>query len=420
MLGKAGAGLEDFTKLLTTDYPMAKINSNFKNVAQGYFSAEIAKRAKPFIDANPNVEIFKLGIGNTTEPIVPSVIAGLEGSVRKLSRVESYTGYGDEQGDVRLRQAIAEWYGKRGINIEPAEVFVSDGAKTDCANILSILSPESIVAISDPVYPAYRDSAIIMGRKIVYMKGSEENNFVPELPKEKADAIVLCNPNNPTGTVATKEQLKEFVDYARKNKAIIIFDSAYSEYITDPSLPKSIYEIEGAKSCSIEIQSFSKSAGFTGIRLGWSVVPKELVTEDGSAGALNQFWNRRQTTMFNGASNIAQEGGLAVLSPEGQKETHEQVAYYMENARIIREGLGKAGFKIFGGENAPYVWLKCPKGVSSWEFFDELLSKAHVITTPGVAFGENGEGYMRLSAFGHRENIEKAVKSIKENLHAER
>lgn len=395
---------------------MAKINPNFKNVAQGYFSSEIAKRAKPFIDANPNVELFKLGIGNTTEPIVPSVIAGLQESVLKLSRTESYTGYGDEQGDARLRQAIAEWYGKRSINVEPAEVFVSDGAKTDCANILSILSDESTVAISDPVYPAYRDSAIIMGRKIVYMKGVEENNFVPELPKEKVDAIVLCNPNNPTGTVATREQLKEFVDYARKNKAIIIFDSAYSEYITDPSLPKSIYEIEGAKSCSIEIQSLSKSAGFTGIRLGWSVVPKELVTEDGAPGALNQFWNRRQTTMFNGASNIAQEGGLAVMSEEGQRETHAQVAYYMENARIIREGLAKAGFKIFGGENAPYVWLKCPAGVSSWKFFDELLSKAHVITTPGVAFGENGEGYMRLSAFGHRENIEKAVRSIQENV----
>lgn len=396
---------------------MAKINPNFKKVEQGYFSTEIAKRAKPFIDANPNVEIFKLGIGNTTEPIVPSVISGLQKGVEKLAMPETYTGYGDEQGDARLRLAISEWYEKKGINIEPSEVFVSDGAKTDCANILSILSDESVVAISDPVYPAYRDSAIITGRKIVYMKCGEENGFFPELPKERADALIICNPNNPTGTVATHEQLKKFVDYARKNKAIIIFDAAYSEYIRDPKLPKSIYEIEGAKSCAIEIQSFSKSAGFTGIRLGWSIVPKELVTEDGSSGTLNQFWNRRQTTMFNGASNIAQEGGLAVLSPDGQRETHEQVAYYMENARIIREGLADAGFKIYGGENAPYVWLKCPAGVSSWKFFDELLEKAHVITTPGVAFGENGEGYMRLSAFGHRENIEKAVKSMLENIY---
>lgn len=395
---------------------MVKINPHYGKITQGYFSSEISKRAKPFIDANPNVEIFKLGIGNTTEPIVPSVMSGLQKGAAKLGKIETYTGYGDEQGDERLRLAIAKWYENRKINIEPGEVFVSDGAKTDCANILSIFSAESVVAISDPVYPAYRDSAIITGRKIVYMKCAEENSFVPELPKGKADALIICNPNNPTGSVATYEQLKKFVDYAAKNKSILIFDAAYSEYINDPKLPKSIYEIEGAKQCAIEIQSFSKSAGFTGVRLGWSIVPKELVTEDGSFGTLNQFWNRRQTTMFNGASNIAQEGGLAVLSPDGQRETHEQVAYYMENARIIREGLADAGFKIYGGENAPYVWLKCPSGVSSWEFFDELLEKAHVITTPGVAFGENGEGYMRLSAFGHRENIEKAVQSIKENL----
>jgi len=399
---------------------MAKINPNFKNITGGYFSSEIAKRAKPFIDANPNIELFKLGIGNTTEPIVPAVIAGLQEGVQKLSKRETYTGYGDEQGDTRLRQAIAKWYENRGVVIEPSEVFVSDGAKTDCANILSIFSYGSVVAISDPVYPAYRDSAIISGREIVYMKGDKKNDFLPELPKEKVDAMILCNPNNPTGTAATKEQLKKFVDYARKNKAIIIFDSAYSEYISNPNLPKSIYEIEGAKSCAIEIQSFSKLAGFTGIRLGWSVVPKKLIAEDGVEGVLNQYWNRRQTTMFNGASNIAQEGGLAVLSAEGQRQTHEQVAYYMENARIIREELADAGFKVFGGENAPYVWLKCPTGVSSWEFFDEILKKAHVITTPGVAFGENGEGYMRLSAFGHRENIEKAVKSIRENVHTAR
>jgi len=396
---------------------MAKINPNFKNVSERYFSLEAAKRAKPFIDANPGVEIIKLGVGDTSEPLVPAVIAGLREGVEKLSKRETYTGYGDEQGNTRLRQAIAQWYGKRGVSIEPTEVFVSDGAKSDCANILSIFSDESVIAISDPVYPAYRDSAIMAGRHVVYMECAEKNGFMPEPPEGKVDVLVLCSPNNPTGAVATHEQLGAFVAYARKHKAIIIFDAAYSEYIRDTTLPRSIYEIAGAKECAIEIQSFSKSAGFTGVRLGWSIVPKELVAEDSSGGVLNRYWNRRQTTMFNGASNIAQEGGLAVLSTEGQKQTHEQIDYYMENACIIREGLEASGFTIFGGANAPYIWLKAPKGISSWELFDEFLTKAHIITTPGVAFGNNGEGYMRLSAFGHRETIEKAVSSIRENIH---
>ena len=395
---------------------MAKANPNFKNVSERYFSLEAAKRAKPFIDANPGVEIIKLGVGDTSEAIVPSVIAGLRNGVDKLSKKETYTGYGDEQGNTELRQAISQWYAKRNVNIEPAEVFISDGAKSDCANILTIFSDDSVVAISDPVYPAYRDSAIIAGRKVVYMKCAEDDGFIPEVPREKVDVLILCSPNNPTGAVLAKEQLETFVAYAKKHKAIIIFDAAYSEYIRDESLPKSIYEIAGATECAIEIQSFSKSAGFTGIRLGWSIVPKKLVAEDSHEGVLNQYWARRQSTMFNGASNIAQEGGLAVLSPDGQRETQSQVDYYMENARIIREGLLNARFTVFGGVNAPYIWLKCPKGVSSWELFDEFLTKAHIITTPGVAFGNNGEGYMRLSAFGHRESIEKAVRSIKENI----
>ena len=387
---------------------MVKINSNFKNVSQRYFSAEIAMRAKPFIDANPGLEIFKLGIGNTTEPIVPAVIAGLREGVEKLSKRETYTGYGDEQGDTRLRQAIANWYEKRGVNVEPSAVFVNDGAKTDCANILSIFSDESVVAISDPVYPVYMDSSTIAGKRIVYMPATEKDAFIPQLPKEKVDLIYLCSPNNPTGAVATKEQLKQFVDYCLEHKAIIIFDAAYSEYISDPGLPKAFMKSMGQNNALLKYRAFSKSAGFTGVRLGWSVVPKELVAEDGSEGILNQYWNRRQMTMFNGASNIAQEGGLAVLSPEGQKQTHEQVAYCMENARIVREGLESAGFKVFGGVNAPYIWLKCPKGHSSWKFFDALLTRAHSLTTPGVAFGKNGEGYMRLSAFGSREHIEKS------------
>ncbi|KKW09379.1 MAG: LL-diaminopimelate aminotransferase [Candidatus Kaiserbacteria bacterium GW2011_GWA2_49_19] len=395
---------------------MAKVNPNFKNVSERYFSAEALKRAKPFIDENPGIEIVKLGIGDTSEPLVPAVIAGLREGVEKLSKRETYRGYGDEQGDTRLRKAISEWYGKRNIGIEPEEVFVSDGAKSDCGNILSLFSGASLIAISDPVYPAYRDSALITGRNIMYMECSEKNGFIPAIPKEKVDVLILCSPNNPTGAVATHAQLKSFVDYARKNKSIIIFDAAYSEYINGPTMPKSIYEIEGAKQCAIEIQSFSKSAGFTGVRLGWSIVPKSLIAEDGTEGVLNQYWNRRQMTMFNGASNIVQEGGMAVLSPLGQKQTHQQVAYYMENARIIREALESVGFNVFGGVNAPYIWLKCPEGTSSWELFDEFLTKAHVITTPGVAFGNSGEGYMRISAFGHREDIEKAVRSIRENF----
>jgi len=270
--------------------------------------------------------------------------------------------------------------------------------------------------VQDPVYPVYRDSNIIAGRRIVYLDAVEANGFVPALPNERADLLYLCSPNNPTGAAMSREQLKAFVDYALANRSVVIFDAAYAEYIRDGSLPRSIYEIAGARECAIEIQSFSKSAGFTGVRLGWTVVPRTLTAEDANEGTLNRYWNRRQTTMFNGASNIAQEGGLAVLSPEGQRETRAQVDHYMENAALIRAGLANAGFTVFGGEHAPYIWLKCPRGLSSWGFFDELLEKARVVATPGAGFGKNGEGYMRVSAFGHRETIEKAVRSIVENI----
>jgi len=395
---------------------MAKINPHYAEVSENYMFADVVRRARAFADAHPDVEILRLAIGNTTMPLVPAVVDGLKDSVEKLARAETYTGYGDEQGNTRLREAIARRYAERGIAIDASEVFVSDGAKPDCANILSIFSDESVVAISDPVYPVYRDASVMSGRRVVLMDAVAENGFVPAPPSEHADIIFLCSPNNPTGAVATREQLKEFIDYALAHKAVLVFDAAYSEYIRDTSFPKSIYEIEGAKWCAIEIQSFSKSAGFTGVRLGWSVVPKTLIAEDAAEGVLNQYWNRRQSTMFNGASNIAQEGGLAALSPEGDRQTHEQVDYYMENARIIREGLANAGFTLFGGTNAPYIWLKCPAGRSSWQFFDELLEKAHVVTTPGSGFGKNGEGYMRVSAFGHRENIEAAVHSIVANI----
>lgn len=387
---------------------MAKLNSNYQKLPQTYLFSEIAKKTKAFSEANPGVEILKLGIGNTTQPLAPEVIKGLLNGVEKLADIKTYTGYGDEQGDTRLRQALADWYKKRDISLEATEIFISDGAKPDAANISSIFDQNSIIAITDPVYPVYLDSNIIGGKKIVFLKATKENNFIPQLPKQKADVIFLCSPNNPTGAVATKSQLREFVDYALKNQAVIIFDAAYSEYIEDKNLPRSIYEIPGAKKCAIELQSFSKSAGFTGVRLGWTVVPKDL-------GEVNRIWNRRQTTMFNGASNIAQEGGLAVLSAKGQKETKRQIRYYMENAKVIKKGLESIGLTVFGGVNAPYLWVKCPRGLTSWEFFDKLLKDCHVVSTPGSGFGSQGEGYLRLSAFGRKENIKKAVKSIQEN-----
>lgn len=395
---------------------MAKINQNYKKLSQTYLFSEIAKRTKAFSEANPGVEVLRLGIGNTTEPIVAEVIKGLMLGVNKLSKKETYTGYGDEQGDSRLRKTLSNWYEKRGVDLEDQEIFINDGAKPDAANISSIFDKKSLVAITDPVYPVYLDANILAGKNITYLKADERNNFFPKPPKERVDLVFLCSPNNPTGAVSTKKQLKEFVDYALKNRAVIIFDAAYCEYISDKNLPRSIYEIKGAKKCAIELQSFSKSAGFTGVRLGWTVVPKDLEIEGSESGEVNRVWNRRQTTMFNGASNIVQEGGLAVLSKQGQEQTLKQVKYYMENAKIIKKGMESIGLKAYGGENAPYIWLKCPKGLTSWQFFDKLLKEAHVISTPGSGFGSMGEGFLRLSAFGHRENVIKAVESIKRNL----
>lgn len=396
---------------------MAKVNKNFQNLAKNYLFVEIAKRTNAFRAENPKASILRLGIGNTTEPLPKTVIKGLMSGVDKLSNAETYTGYGDEQGDSRLRVALSNWYKKQGISLDPSEIFISDGAKPDTANIQSIFALDNTIAVQNPVYPVYVDSNILSGRKkIVYMECSEGNNFVPEVPKEKVDIIYLCNPNNPTGMVMTKSQVKKFVDYCLKNKAVLIYDPAYSVFIKDKSLPKSIYEITGASRCAIEIGSFSKWAGFTGVRLGWSVVPKSLVAEDSKPDELNALWNRRQTTMFNGASNIVQEGGIAVLSEKGLGECQKIVDYYMENARIIKTALSKMGLIVFGGENAPYIWIKTPKGLSSWEFFDKLLGEAHVVGTPGSGFGTKGEGYLRLSAFGHRDDIKKAVESIEENL----
>lgn len=344
---------------------MAKINSNYNKLAAGYLFPEIAKRTKAFAEKNPGVAVLRLGIGNTTEPLAPSIIKALHLGVEKLADVKTYSGYGDEQGDSRLRKAIVDYYSSIGVSLESDEVFVSDGAKPDSANIQSIFSGKCIVAVQDPAYPVYVDSNVIAGRTgsangptyegLVYMPCNEENGYFPEVPREKVDLIYLCSPNNPTGVVATKEQLKKFVEYAKKNKAVIIFDAAYNWFITDNSLPKSIYEVEGAKDCAIELNSFSKFSGFTGVRLGWCIVPKAVVTEDSAPGKVNQLWNRRQTTMFNGASNIVQEGGLAALTKEGALENQKVIDYYIENAKIIREGLIAKGFNVFGGTNAPYL-----------------------------------------------------------------
>ncbi len=407
---------------------MARINSNYRKLAAGYLFPEIARRTEAYVKEHPTTKIRKLGIGNTTEPLTATVLEGLHRGVDKLAKRETYSGYGDEQGDSRLREKLAEYYQKRNVHLDPKEFFISDGAKPDSGNIQSIFSLDNVVAVQDPAYPVYVDSNVISGRTgehvpeegrykgLLYMPCNEANGFIPSPPKEKADIIYLCSPNNPTGAVATHAQLKSFVDYARKQKAVIIYDASYSEYIEDDALPKTIYEVEGAEECAIEINSLSKFAGFTGVRLGWSVVPSALTVEDSRPDEVRSMWNRRQSTFFNGASNIVQEGALSVFTEQGLKQSSELVEYYMENARIIRRGMQSLGLTAFGGDNAPYIWLKAPNNMGSWQFFDKLLQETGVIGTPGVGFGPGGEGYFRLSAFGHREDIEAAVTTITDNL----
>lgn len=407
---------------------MAQINTNYDKLTAGYLFPEIARRTRSFLNKHPGMQIGKLGIGNTTEPLTPAVIAGLKKGVEQLSAPETYSGYGDEQGSRQLREKLAAYYGQRGVSLSPDDFFISDGAKPDSGNIQSIFAADSVVAVQDPAYPVYVDSNVIAGRSsgylpdkgeyegFVYMPCTKENNFMPEVPKEKVDLIYLCSPNNPTGAVATHDQLKAFVAYARRNKAVIIFDAAYAEYISDPALPKTIYEIDGAQDCAIEINSLSKFSGFTGVRLGWSIVPETLTVEDTAPGKLRSLWYRRQCTFFNGASNIVQTGGLSVFSKQGLLESKQLVRYYMENAAVIREGLSSMGLTVYGGTNAPYIWMETPQGMSSWDFFDKLLEETGIIGTPGSGFGPAGEGYFRLSAFGHHEDILAAVESIKTKL----
>lgn len=407
---------------------MAKVNHNFRKLAAGYLFPEIARRAEQFQRANPNVKLHRLGIGNTTEALPEAIVAALHAKVEALAEVSTYTGYGDEQGDVALRQALVDYYRKRNVELEVDEIFISDGAKSDAANLQQLFAKDSVVAIQDPAYPVYVDSNVVAGRtglfnsengsyeQLVYLTSTAEEGFFPQPPTGKVDLIYLCSPNNPTGAVATHAQLQQYVDYCRQNDAVIIFDAAYSEFIVDPSLPRSIYEVPGATECAIEINSFSKFAGFTGVRLGWTIVPHALKVEDTKAGELHNFWYRRQCTFFNGASNISQAGGLAALSPVGLAQSQEIIAYYMENARIIRSALQRLNLTVYGGDNAPYLWVKTPQNLSSWEFFDLLLEQCHVIATPGAGFGSGGEGYLRISSFGHREAIIEAVASIEANL----
>ncbi len=386
-----------------------KINGNFLNLKDSYLFSTVAKKIKEFQSANPGVKVYRLGIGDVTLPLVPAVIEAMHKAVDEMGRKETFRGYGPEQGHDFLRDAIANYYADKKVKISSDEIFISDGAKSDLGNILDILDPSDKVLIPDPVYPAYVDTNIMAGRKIDTALGNQANSFKP-MPDEnyKADIIYICSPNNPTGSVYNYEELKAWVDYANRQKALIIFDCAYEAFVGDESLPTSIFQIEGARTCAIEFCSFS---GFTGTRCGYTVVPQELVFD---GVKVNSLWNRRQCTKFNGVPYIVQRGAEAVFSKEGNRQIRENIAYYKENARIIHEALEKKGIWHIGGVNSPYIWLKCPDGMTSWEYFDHLLTKAHVVGTPGAGFGEMGEGYFRLTAFGDRETTQEAVKRILE------
>ncbi len=405
---------------------MVHINDNYLKLKAGYLFPEIGRRVTAFSQANPDAKIIRLGIGDVTEPLPSAITKAMHEAVDDMARRESFKGYGPEQGYAFLREPIAQHdFQSRGVDISADEIFISDGSKCDSGNILDILGDGNRIAISDPVYPVYVDTNVMAGHTgpadesgryggLVYLPGNEANNFVPELPSVPVDIIYLCYPNNPTGTVATRETLKKWVDYAKANNSLILFDAAYEAFISDPSIPHSIFEIEGAKDVAIEFRSFSKSIGFTGVRCALTVVPKQLMgtTPTGEKVSIHQLWNRRQSTKFNGASYIVQKGAAAAYTDEGKAEMRGLIEFYMTNAKLLREGLEKVGIRVFGGVNAPYVWIKTPNNLGSWEFFDLLLSKAHVVGTPGSGFGAAGEGYFRLSAFNSRQNVEEALDRI--------
>ncbi|MGN6109024.1 MAG: LL-diaminopimelate aminotransferase [Kofleriaceae bacterium] len=406
---------------------MARINEHYAKLPASYLFPEIGRRVRAYAAAHPEARVIRLGIGDVTEPLAPAIVSAMHGAVDELAARATFRGYGPEQGYDFLVEAIRQHdYASRGVEIAADEIFVSDDSKCDSGNVQEIFALAARIAVTDPVYPVYVDSNVMAGRTgaagpdgrypgLTYLVGNEANGFQPEPPAEPVDVVYLCSPNNPTGTVATRAQLERWVAWARANDAILLFDAAYESYISDPSLPHSIYEIEGARECAIELRSFSKRAGFTGVRCAFMVVPKQVtgIGANGERVSLNALWARRHTTKFNGASYVVQRGAAAAYSPEGLAQTRAQIAFYMENARLLREGLGAAGFTIFGGVHAPYLWLRTRGGATSWEFFDRLLDQAQIVGTPGAGFGPAGEGYFRLSAFNSRENIEEAIARIR-------
>ncbi len=406
---------------------MAKINQNFLKLPGGYLFPEIGRRVRAFSAEDPPMPLIRLGIGDVTLPLAPTVVEAMTKATAEMGVKETFRGYCEETCGAYdfLRFAIRDDYKARGVDIADDEIFVSDGAKSDCGNIGDIFDVDNIVAVCDPVYPVYVDASAMAGRageydaanqrwtKLHYMPCTAENGFTPAIPDKKVDMIYLCFPNNPTGAVATKEQLQKWVDYANSVGAVILFDSAYEAYITDPAIPHSIFEIPGAKTCAIELRSFSKTAGFTGTRCAYTVVPKELEREGAS---LNKLWNRRQSTKFNGVSYVIQRAAEATLTPLGKEQTGEMIRYYLQNAQVIKAGLTQAGLTVYGGDNSPYIWVRVPQGTDSWSFFDKLLKEACVVTTPGAGFGPSGEGYIRLTAFGDAEATKEAVRRIQNVL----
>jgi len=402
---------------------MATINENFLKLQAGYLFPEVGRRMRAFAAKNPDAKIISLGIGDVTQPLPPAIIEAMKKAVDEMASETTFRGYGPEQGyDFLINAIIENDYNSRGVDLERSEVFVSDGAKCDTGNILDIFGIDNVVAITDPSYPVYVDSNVMAGRtgkanengqfeKIVYMPCKAENDFIPELPKSHVDIIYLCFPNNPTGAVASKEVLSRWVDFAREKKAVIFFDAAYEAFITEPEIPHSIYEIDGAKEVAIEFRSFSKTAGFTGIRCAFTVVPKQLeaASSDGRAVEVNPLWSRRHCTKFNGASYISQAGAAAVYTPEGKAQCREIIDIYMGNAALIRDSVSKLGYEVYGGVNAPYLWMRTPNGMSSWDFFDLLLRKANIVGTPGSGFGPSGQGYFRLTAFATPDNVKEAM-----------
>jgi len=409
---------------------MIRINENYLKLQAGYLFPEVSRRVRAYQAKNPKAKIISLGIGDVTQPLAPAVISAMKKVVDEMARPETFRGYGPEQGyDFLINAIIENDYKARGVDLEPGEVFISDGAKCDTGNIQEVFGLDNVIAVTDPVYPVYVDTNVMAGRtgpvsktgqyeKIIYMPCTAQNSFVPDLPTKPVDIIYLCFPNNPTGAVVTKEILSKWVDFARDKKAVILFDAAYEAFIRNPDIPHSIYEIDGAKDVAIEFRSFSKTAGFTGVRCAFTIVPKQLkaYTGDGRAVEVNHLWSRRHCTKFNGASYISQAGAAAIYTPEGKRQVRQTIDVYMNNAALIRESLAKLGYEVYGGENAPYIWMRTPDGLSSWDFFDRLLTKANVVGTPGVGFGPAGEGYMRLTAFARSADVKDALQRIADNF----